>query len=157
MIDLNDLLEITQGELRSSGIYKQFTAFSHDTRQLEPEEMFVAVRGGRGDGHDYVLDAIHKGATGLLVEAGTLNVLSEKAQAELATSETSENHLDDVPDRGPTLLVDKRTISALALLLQSCYSSRQRIRMAMIRNMREVEWHTESGVLAANAVTSQLT
>src|SRR2546423_138033 len=89
MIYLNDLLEITQGELRSSGIYKQFKAFSHDTRQLEPEEMFVAVHGARGDGHDYLLDAIYKGATGLLVEAGTLNTLSEKTQAELADSEAA--------------------------------------------------------------------
>jgi len=89
MIYLNDLLEITQAELRSSGIYKQFKAFSHDTRQLEPEEMFVAVRGTRGDGHDYLLDAIHKGATGLLVEAGTLNALSEKTQAELADFEAA--------------------------------------------------------------------
>jgi alanine racemase len=89
MIYLNDLLETTQGALRSSGNYKQFKAFSHDTRQLEPEEMFVAVRGTRGDGHDYLLDAIHKGATGLLVEAGTLNALSEKTQAELAASEAA--------------------------------------------------------------------
>jgi alanine racemase len=89
MIYLNDLLEITQAELRSSGIYKQFKAFSHDTRLLEPEEMFVAVRGARGDGHDYLLDAIHKGATGLLVEAGMLNKLSEKTQAELADSEAA--------------------------------------------------------------------
>src|SRR5689334_5762507 len=89
MIYLNELVEITQAELRSSGSYKEFKAFSHDTRQLEPEEVFVAVRGARGDGHDYLLDAIHKGATGLLVEAGTLNKLSEKMQAELADSEAA--------------------------------------------------------------------
>ncbi len=69
--------------MRSPGIHKQFKAFSHDTRQLEPEEMFVAVRGARGDGHDYLLDALSRGATGLLVEAQALDTLPEKTLATL--------------------------------------------------------------------------
>ena len=65
MIYLNYLLEATQGVLRHPGRQKRFEAFSHDTRMLMPGEMFVAVRGEHGDGHDYVLDAVRRGAAGI--------------------------------------------------------------------------------------------
>ncbi|HLZ56147.1 MAG TPA: alanine racemase [Ktedonosporobacter sp.] len=86
MIYLDHLLKATQGTLRHPGRQNQFAGFSHDSRQVGPEEIFVAVRGERGDGHDYVLDALHKGAAGMLLEAKKLNVLPEKTQATLAES-----------------------------------------------------------------------
>ncbi|HEY7416218.1 MAG TPA: Mur ligase family protein, partial [Ktedonobacteraceae bacterium] len=89
MIYLKDLLELTSGELRYSSTDIHFQAFSHDTRQIEPGEMFVAVRGARGDGHDHVLDAIRKGATGLLVEARAFSMLPEKVHAVLRDSEAA--------------------------------------------------------------------
>jgi alanine racemase len=86
MIYLNHLLEATNGIVRVQGEQTTYTAFSHDTRQLAPGEMFVAVRGVRGNGHDYLLDAIRRGATGLLVETRTVNELSEQVQLGLAQS-----------------------------------------------------------------------
>ncbi len=77
MIYLNLLLEATQGSVRYSGTRSYFDAFNHDTRQLIPGELFVAVRGERGDGHDYLLDAAQRGASALLVEARTFNALPE--------------------------------------------------------------------------------
>ncbi len=87
MIYLDHLIKATQGTLRHSGKSIYFDAFSHDTRQLVPGEMFVAVRGGRGNGHDYLLDAIRKGASGLLVEARTFNNLSTHVQHSITQSE----------------------------------------------------------------------
>src|SRR5437660_10739443 len=84
MIFLNHLLQSISGTLRYQGRHTHFEAFSHDTRQLIPGEMFVAVRGERSDGHDYILDAIHRGATGLLVEAHVLNALSSEMLATVA-------------------------------------------------------------------------
>jgi alanine racemase len=81
MIFLDHLLDATQGTLRYAGKQHRFDAFSHDTRQLIPGELFVAVRGERSDGHDYLLDAIRRGAAGLLVEARYINALKEEAQA----------------------------------------------------------------------------
>jgi UDP-N-acetylmuramoyl-tripeptide--D-alanyl-D-alanine ligase len=43
-------------------------AISHDTRQLAPGSLYVALRGERFDGHDFVADAAMRGATALLVE-----------------------------------------------------------------------------------------
>ncbi|MBO0793255.1 MAG: alanine racemase, partial [Ktedonobacteraceae bacterium] len=86
MIHLHHLLEATHGALSQAGQQTQFQAFSHDTRQIAPEELFVAIRGARGDGHDYLLDAVRLGATGLLVEARRYNALSEKTHTLLAES-----------------------------------------------------------------------
>src|SRR5436853_7632626 len=76
MIRLDYLLEATKGVLTYPGKQSHFDAFSHDTRQLIPGELFVAVRGEHGDGHDYVLDAVRRGATGVLIEGRFLAALT---------------------------------------------------------------------------------
>lgn len=83
MIYLDYLLSATNGVLRGRGKQNYFDAFSHDTRQLIPGEMFVAVRGGYGDGHDYLLDAVRRGAAGLLVEARAIASMPEETQVAL--------------------------------------------------------------------------
>jgi alanine racemase len=83
LIHLDHLLSATNGVLRYPGQQGIFDAFSHDTRQLIPGEMFVAVRGGYSDGHDYLLDALQRGAAGLLVEARAIASISEESQAAL--------------------------------------------------------------------------
>ena len=83
MIHLNYLLEATQAVLRYPGRQKRFEAFSHDTRMLMPGEMFVAVRGEHGDGHDYVLDAVRRGAAGILLEEKALAAFGKETRREL--------------------------------------------------------------------------
>src|SRR5436309_2379880 len=83
MIYLDHLCRATNGVLYTTGKQSHFDAFSHDTRQLIPGELFVAVRGERGDGHDYLLDAVRRGASGLLLEQRYLDTLSEEVQATL--------------------------------------------------------------------------
>src|SRR5438876_1915126 len=83
MIRLDYLLEATKGILTYPGKQSHFDAFSHDTRQLIPGEMFVAVRGEHGDGHHYLLDAVRRGAAGLLLEARVLASLAGEARAVL--------------------------------------------------------------------------
>lgn len=40
---------------------------SHDTRTLQPGDIFIALRGRRFDGHDFVEKAFHQGASGAIV------------------------------------------------------------------------------------------
>lgn len=80
MIYLEHLLEATNGALLHRGSQPYFHAFSHDTRQLIPGELFVAVRGVHGDGHDYLLDAAQRGAAGLLLEATSWHALAEETR-----------------------------------------------------------------------------
>src|SRR5690348_8020502 len=89
MIYLDHLLKATQGSIYHPGKHIQFQAFSHDSRQVSPGEMFVAVHGERGDGHEYVLDALRKGASGLLVEGRTFRHLPEQTRTALTQSEAT--------------------------------------------------------------------
>src|SRR5208337_4931339 len=45
---------------------------SIDSRNIQEGELFIALKGDRFDGHDFVSDAIRKGAWGALVERSVL-------------------------------------------------------------------------------------
>ena len=95
MIYLDHLLNATHGVLRHPGKQDHFDAFNHDSRQLLPGELFVAVRGERADGHDYLLDAVHRGATALLVEARYINSLADEVQTKLAGAQVTTIVVED--------------------------------------------------------------
>lgn len=44
------------------------TALREDSRQIEPGDVFVAVRGETADGHDFAADAVARGAVAVLAE-----------------------------------------------------------------------------------------
>lgn len=44
------------------------TGTSHDSRGIEPGDLYIALRGERWDGHDFIEDAIGRGASCALVE-----------------------------------------------------------------------------------------
>ena len=76
MIHLADLLAATGGAVRGPVFAETFADFCYDTRLLSRStggeqglgELFLAVVTDTGDGHDYVLDAVRGGATGVLCQ-----------------------------------------------------------------------------------------
>jgi UDP-N-acetylmuramoyl-tripeptide--D-alanyl-D-alanine ligase len=68
MIYLDDVLEATKGTLHGAGGATEFTSFAFDSRQLEPGQLFLAVKTTTGDGHDFISDALERGAGGVLCE-----------------------------------------------------------------------------------------
>ena len=48
----------------------QVTGVSHDSRLTRPGHVFVAIRGFRADGHNYIPQALDAGAVAIAVEAG---------------------------------------------------------------------------------------
>jgi UDP-N-acetylmuramoyl-tripeptide--D-alanyl-D-alanine ligase len=59
-----DLVEATGGAMVSD---LAVTGVSIDTRTVMPGDLFVALRGDNGDGHEFVIDALAKGAAGAMV------------------------------------------------------------------------------------------
>ena len=59
-----DLFEATGGAM---AVPFAATGVSIDTRTIRPGDLFVALRGEAGDGHDFVADALAKGAAGAMV------------------------------------------------------------------------------------------
>ncbi|NBX45998.1 MAG: alanine racemase, partial [Chloroflexi bacterium] len=68
MIRLDDLTGDVAGLTPGPVFAREFDAFAHDSRNVRGGELFVAVRTSRADGHDYIADAVARGATGVLAE-----------------------------------------------------------------------------------------
>ena len=81
MIRLTDLLAATSGVLRTSGhpadmAERSFTGFCFDSRRARRGELFVALKTDRGDGHDFVNEALARGCTSALVDEARLPVIA---------------------------------------------------------------------------------
>lgn len=63
--DLAELARVTGGELQ--GANRAFGRVVSDTRSLDSGDLFVALRGERFDGHDFLPQAVERGAAGALV------------------------------------------------------------------------------------------
>jgi UDP-N-acetylmuramoyl-tripeptide--D-alanyl-D-alanine ligase len=70
MMLLSEAAAVTGAELR--GPDAAFESVSIDTRTLAPRALFVALKGERFDGHDFVRQAATKGAAAAVVEAAGL-------------------------------------------------------------------------------------
>ncbi|HEY3341224.1 MAG TPA: alanine racemase [Anaerolineae bacterium] len=86
MIRLIDLLAATTGNLQptdppagAAGV--SFTGFCFDSRRAHPGELFVALKTDRGDGHDFVNEALAHGCTGALVDDARLPFIAAGQRA----------------------------------------------------------------------------
>jgi UDP-N-acetylmuramoyl-tripeptide--D-alanyl-D-alanine ligase len=69
---LAEAVEAIGGQRRSSilATARGIRGVSIDTRSLAPGDLFVALRGGTSDGHDYLAQAAERGAAAAVVETG---------------------------------------------------------------------------------------
>jgi UDP-N-acetylmuramoyl-tripeptide--D-alanyl-D-alanine ligase len=63
-----DIVSSVGGRLLAGMPSQEVLGVSIDSRTLKRGDLFVAIRGDRFDGHDYVDEAVRKGASGLLIE-----------------------------------------------------------------------------------------
>lgn len=66
--DLEMIARITASTLPENGRGVQITGISTDSRNINPGELFVPLRGDRFDGHDYLIQAVRNGASACLSE-----------------------------------------------------------------------------------------
>src|SRR5579875_2431560 len=71
MFTLNDILEGNAGRVRVPGDATPdpslvFRAAHHDSRQIEPGDLFIAIKGARVDGHSFIPAVARAGALGAL-------------------------------------------------------------------------------------------
>lgn len=67
-ITAGEIVTPIQGELISGKADTVFKGISTDTRTILPGQLFLAIKGERFDGHDFLEKAINKGAVGLVME-----------------------------------------------------------------------------------------
>lgn len=70
----DQLARMTGGTLKSASYGERaFAGVSIDSRTLKAGELFIALRGERVDGHDFIAQAIERGAAGLMTEVSYEN------------------------------------------------------------------------------------
>ena len=67
-MDMRAVAEITGGHLMENGASVEFQGISTDSRTVQPGDLFVPLRGDNYDGHDYLTQAIQRGAAACLSE-----------------------------------------------------------------------------------------
>src|ERR1700674_1004669 len=70
-LTLLEILEATGGgQIGGTMVGDAFRAFHTDSREVVPGGVFFALKGAEMDGHDFVGDAIDRGAAALVVQRG---------------------------------------------------------------------------------------
>ncbi|MBI5442894.1 MAG: UDP-N-acetylmuramoyl-tripeptide--D-alanyl-D-alanine ligase [Deltaproteobacteria bacterium] len=69
-LSLSDVLAATGGTLEGPSAPVTFGAVSTDTREIGEGSLFLALKGERFDGHDFVEEALRRGAAGVVLSAG---------------------------------------------------------------------------------------
>jgi len=85
------IVSATGGRIAAGDAGRHFEGVSTDSRTLPPGVLFIALRGDRFDGHDFVETALEKGAAGVLVAEDT-------ASRFVASAKASGSTLIAVPD-----------------------------------------------------------
>ncbi|HDD43758.1 MAG TPA: UDP-N-acetylmuramoyl-tripeptide--D-alanyl-D-alanine ligase [Candidatus Desulfofervidus auxilii] len=65
---VKEILDATKGTLLSGQPEMIFTGITDDTRMLKPNDLFIALKGKRYDGHIFIPEAIKKGALGIILK-----------------------------------------------------------------------------------------
>ncbi|MCM8780205.1 MAG: UDP-N-acetylmuramoyl-tripeptide--D-alanyl-D-alanine ligase [Candidatus Omnitrophica bacterium] len=66
MFSLQDILRATSGKLLTAGLGAAIKGVSIDSRTLKPQDLFIAIKGDRFDGHDFIEEALKKKAAAVI-------------------------------------------------------------------------------------------
>jgi UDP-N-acetylmuramoyl-tripeptide--D-alanyl-D-alanine ligase len=67
VIKIDEILNVTQGTLIQGDKNLSINRISTDSRKIEKGDLFIALKGNRFDGHDFIDEVIKKGASGILI------------------------------------------------------------------------------------------
>lgn len=67
-MSFEELAKAVQGDLICTGPSASFAGVAIDSRTVKSNELFIAIRGERNDGHDFIEQALSKGASGVMTD-----------------------------------------------------------------------------------------
>jgi len=67
-ITIDDLFELPNAAVYNSDSYKPVSAVSIDSRNIKKDSLFIAVKGEKFDGHNFICDAIDAGASAIIID-----------------------------------------------------------------------------------------
>ena len=80
-LDLQQIAQWASAELLGldRAVVRIATGYSIDSRTLQPCDLFIAIKGERFDGHDFIVSAFERGAIAAIVARDKLTTLPEEA------------------------------------------------------------------------------
>lgn len=66
MFSVKDIVFATDGLLKQEGAHHRFSGVSIDTRTMKEGDIFIAIVGRNFDGHDFIIEAIGRGAQAIV-------------------------------------------------------------------------------------------
>ena len=97
-ISISDILNAISGHILWGDHTQDIRGISIDSRTIKEGEIFFAIEGERYDGHDFITDAINRGARGIVVERA------------------KRGYIEKIHDKGISIILVDNTIYALGEL-----------------------------------------
>ncbi|MFH1640491.1 MAG: UDP-N-acetylmuramoyl-tripeptide--D-alanyl-D-alanine ligase, partial [Candidatus Omnitrophota bacterium] len=94
MFTVKELLIATKGRLVKRGITTKLKGISIDSRTVKPKEAFIAIKGINFDGHDFIQEAIRRGATCVISESRARK--KKKSRVNIIEVKDTEKALGDI-------------------------------------------------------------
>jgi UDP-N-acetylmuramoyl-tripeptide--D-alanyl-D-alanine ligase len=95
-ITVAEIIRPLKGELVSGTAGSILTGVSTDSRGIESGRLFIALRGERYDGHDFVQKAVEGGASGIVIEKGRKTGISANSGAAIIEVQDTLKALGDL-------------------------------------------------------------
>jgi UDP-N-acetylmuramoyl-tripeptide--D-alanyl-D-alanine ligase len=67
-ISIDDLFELPNAAVYNSESFKPVSAVSIDSRNIKKDSLFIAIKGDKFDGHNFICDAITAGASAIIID-----------------------------------------------------------------------------------------
>jgi UDP-N-acetylmuramoyl-tripeptide--D-alanyl-D-alanine ligase len=90
MFNIEDIVKATGGQLSAGATPKRFSSLSIDSRTLASGAIFIAIVGKNFDGHDFIPDAIAKGAKAIVYDNPSKISIFEKDIAYIKVPDTTK-------------------------------------------------------------------
>ncbi|TSA27644.1 MAG: UDP-N-acetylmuramoyl-tripeptide--D-alanyl-D-alanine ligase [Ignavibacteriales bacterium] len=75
-ITIEDLFNISSAVIYNPDAFKPVSNVEIDSRRVKKGSLFVAIKGEKYDGHDFILDALKKGANAVIIDSRKLKKFS---------------------------------------------------------------------------------
>jgi UDP-N-acetylmuramoyl-tripeptide--D-alanyl-D-alanine ligase len=96
MLEVNELLRATKGRLLSGKRESGVKGISIDSRTIRRGDAFIAIKGDNFDGHDFIKEAIRKGARAVVVRSQGQAVIKSPAKIAFIEVKDTVKALGDI-------------------------------------------------------------
>lgn len=74
---------IEEAQILNDNILNSKEGFSIDSRTIKKDQIFIALKGSKSDGHDFIKEAINKGASGIIINLDKKDIVKTIEKSKL--------------------------------------------------------------------------